>query len=82
MICIVEAVQVHGVILCYLNILQILDFYIILLYRDVATAILSHHRWKDTMRLTVSREDKKRGKTHIITPMRMLIQTMPGNTTL
>ena len=45
--------------------------------RDVAAAIVTHpwkdtKKWKETMRVYLKEDDK------IITPMRMLIEQMPG----
>ena len=42
-------------------------------YRSVATAFISDDKtWRKSMRLAVKEDD------HILTPMRMLIEHMPG----
>ena len=47
------------------------------LYRDVAIAFLSHVTWKKSMRVSVMKKDDH-GRNQIVTPMRMLIEHMPG----
>ena len=49
-------------------------------YREVATAILRCDCWKEMMKLCVTENStsKKTEATKIVTPMRMLIETMPG----
>ena len=46
-------------------------------YRDVAMAFLSHTTWKKSMRVSVMKKDNH-GRNQIVTPMRMLIEYMPG----
>ena len=45
-------------------------------YREVAAAIVQHPHWKEMMRMSQTEETKK--DTKIVTPMRMLIESMPG----
>ena len=45
-------------------------------YREVAAAIVQHPYWKQMMRMSLTEETKK--NTMILTPMRMLIESMPG----
>lgn len=45
-------------------------------YREVATAIVQHSSWKQMMGMSKTEETTK--DTKIVTPMRMLIEFMPG----
>ena len=46
-------------------------------YREVARVFLSHATWKKSMRVSVMKKDDH-GHYQIVTPMRMLIEYMPG----
>ena len=48
----------------------------LLIYRNTAIAILSHKNWKDALRVCIQKEG--RGSRNVISPMRMLVEHMPG----